>query len=175
MASTTCTHGILLIVGRRPTQTPSHHKTKGYSDDRDLAPGESIAFGFIVSHAQEMPNITPTCIVENAVVPKKAIATTQDSDIDGVVNAMDACPTTAINSRVNTIGCSEQERDQDKDGIINAIDQCPYSAAGIPTDRYGCNSQQYEAKKNQNQFSAILAKKAKHAESLAFCPSNTAD
>ena len=149
----------------------SQFLAKGYSDDRDLAPGESIAFGFIVSHAQETPNITPTCIVANAVTPKAVVANTHDSDIDGVVNAIDTCPTTAINSRVNAIGCSAQEGDQDKDGAINAIDQCPYSETGIPTDRYGCNPKQYD-ELNKQHLAAILAKKAKHTERLAFCPTN---
>ena len=135
-------------------QDATHFLAKGYSDDRDLAPGESIAFGFIVNHAQDTPNITPQCIVENAVVPKSIAANTRDDDIDGIANTLDACPTTPINNRVNAIGCSEQERDDDKDGIANSEDACLYSAKGIDVDNYGCSAAQYRTQYLQQEFTA---------------------
>ncbi|MBK6743847.1 MAG: OmpA family protein [Hydrogenophilales bacterium] len=59
-----------------------------------------------------------------------------DGDGDGVVDALDKCPTTPPGRKVDAKGC---ELDSDGDGIIDAIDQCPNTPAGDRVDARGCS------------------------------------
>jgi len=58
-----------------------------------------------------------------------------DTDGDGVVDALDACPNTPSGMTVNVSGCPA---DSDRDGVANDRDQCPGTAAGVKVDSNGC-------------------------------------
>ena len=58
-----------------------------------------------------------------------------DSDGDGVVDALDKCPTTPAGRKVNAEGC---ELDGDGDGVVDAKDKCPTTPAGRKVNAEGC-------------------------------------
>ena len=61
--------------------------------------------------------------------------TAKDSDGDGVYDAVDRCPTSAIGAQVDATGCSV---DLDGDGVLNNLDQCPRTPAGTKVQANGC-------------------------------------
>jgi endoglucanase len=62
-----------------------------------------------------------------------------DSDNDGVVNAIDQCPNTSIDSKVDSIGCDIPALiDSDNDGVVDDIDQCPNTSTGSEVNTIGC-------------------------------------
>ncbi len=79
---------------------------RGYTDDRDLKPGEAISFGFIANHQKEPSTIEPTCIVSNPIIPEAKPVVSQDSDLDGVTDPFDACADTPFGAMINKIGCT---------------------------------------------------------------------
>lgn len=58
-----------------------------------------------------------------------------DSDNDGVIDAMDKCPTTKPGVKVDANGC---ELDSDNDGVVDSLDKCPNSMSGAVVDQNGC-------------------------------------
>ena len=58
-----------------------------------------------------------------------------DSDIDGVLNALDQCPNTPLRTPVTMFGCPLT--DTDGDGVLNADDQCD-ETWGVEVDENGC-------------------------------------
>lgn len=76
---------------------------------------------------------------------------TGDEDMDGVGDALDACPATAMGKMVDGFGCSDHQVDSDHDGICSVgapssgpsgcvnIDHCPTeNATGYDVDQNGC-------------------------------------
>ncbi|HEX5636935.1 MAG TPA: OmpA family protein, partial [Gammaproteobacteria bacterium] len=61
----------------------------------------------------------------------------QDDDLDGVLNAQDACPGTAQGTVVDARGCGP-EPDSDGDGVSDSKDQCPGTEAHRKVDDRGC-------------------------------------
>lgn len=61
-----------------------------------------------------------------------------DSDHDGVEDALDACPNTAIGARVDDRGCVPRVGDGDHDGVLDDRDECPSTPAGAKVDERGC-------------------------------------
>jgi CxxC motif-containing protein (DUF1111 family)/predicted lipoprotein with Yx(FWY)xxD motif len=57
-----------------------------------------------------------------------------DNDNDSVVNSIDICPSTLVNSAVNSLGCP----DTDNDGIFDNIDACTNTIEGRAVDSTGC-------------------------------------
>lgn len=62
---------------------------------------------------------------------------TKDTDQDGVIDSIDACPFTAAGATVDETGC-EINNDVDGDGVLNAADKCPDTQAGAKVDEAGC-------------------------------------
>ena len=58
-----------------------------------------------------------------------------DADHDGVFDGLDKCADTPAGATVDSTGCPA---DSDKDGVYDGIDQCPDTPAGIPVDAKGC-------------------------------------
>lgn len=58
-----------------------------------------------------------------------------DSDGDGVLDNVDACPNTPAGTNVDTQGCS---LDSDGDGVFDYQDQCPNTASNLKVDADGC-------------------------------------
>jgi hypothetical protein len=58
-----------------------------------------------------------------------------DGDGDGVVDALDKCPTTPPGRTVNAEGC---ELDGDGDGVVDALDKCPTTPPGRTVNAEGC-------------------------------------
>ncbi|VAW55287.1 hypothetical protein MNBD_GAMMA07-1530, partial [hydrothermal vent metagenome] len=58
-----------------------------------------------------------------------------DSDADGVDNALDQCPATLGGRLVDKTGC---EFDGDGDGVIDSADECPYTPIGLIVEPNGC-------------------------------------
>lgn len=62
-----------------------------------------------------------------------------DSDKDGVADKEDQCIGTEIGTKVNSIGCSEEDFDYDNDGVINTEDNCPNTPLFTSVDDKGCS------------------------------------
>lgn len=58
-----------------------------------------------------------------------------DSDMDGVVDSKDNCPSTMAGIMVDANGCA---KDSDNDGILDSSDKCPGTLAGVMVDAKGC-------------------------------------
>ncbi len=58
-----------------------------------------------------------------------------DSDGDGVLDGLDACPDTPAGARVDAEGCA---LDADADGVADGLDRCPNTAPGTEVDATGC-------------------------------------
>ena len=80
-----------------------------------------------------MPQPAPKATSQPA--PKAAPAAPMDGDKDGVVDALDRCPTTPAGRKVDTNGC---ELDGDGDGVVDTLDRCPTTPAGRKVDANGC-------------------------------------
>jgi OOP family OmpA-OmpF porin len=101
--------------------------TTGYELYKTIGcPGRGILEAPCVDDAPAKPAAKPA-----AVAPAKAV----DSDGDGVVDALDKCPTTPAGRKVNAQGC---ELDGDADGIVDALDQCPTTPPGRKVNAQGC-------------------------------------
>ncbi|HSD31830.1 MAG TPA: OmpA family protein [Gemmatimonadales bacterium] len=61
----------------------------------------------------------------------------RDSDRDGVMDAVDACPDTPRGEAVDGRGCP-LPKDADADGVVDASDRCPDTPAGERVDADGC-------------------------------------
>ncbi|XLS29313.1 T9SS type A sorting domain-containing protein [Flavobacteriaceae bacterium M23B6Z8] len=84
----------------------------------------------------ELYNIIPSSIT--------ASGDFTDSDSDGVIDLIDACPNTDPNKEVDGKGCAKNQLDEDNDGINNEIDVCPNSEEGATVNTEGCSVQQLE-------------------------------
>ena len=65
-----------------------------------------------------------------------------DSDLDGVVDYKDECPSTQSNEKSNSAGCSPSQRDTDFDGVSDKDDICPRTLPGDTVDTNGCSEAQ---------------------------------
>lgn len=65
------------------------------------------------------------------------VATTYDTDNDGVIDRLDQCPMTPAGVAVDSVGCQVMA-DDDNDGVSNDMDQCPDSPADVKVDEKGC-------------------------------------
>jgi len=59
----------------------------------------------------------------------------RDSDLDGVRDALDTCPSTPIGAKVDAHGCP---LDSDGDKVFDGLDRCDGTAAGCTVDKNGC-------------------------------------
>ena len=59
----------------------------------------------------------------------------KDTDLDGVPNRRDDCPTTPLHAMVDELGCSV---DTDLDGVPDGIDTCASTPSGAHVDPLGC-------------------------------------
>lgn len=62
----------------------------------------------------------------------------RDSDRDGVLDSVDACPNTPAGDAVDARGCS-LPKDGDNDGVMDNVDQCPNTPAGDRVNATGCS------------------------------------
>jgi outer membrane protein OmpA-like peptidoglycan-associated protein len=67
----------------------------------------------------------------------------KDSDKDGVIDKLDACPNTPLGTKVDDKGCPIP-LDDDKDGVVNDRDQCPNTPAGETVNAVGCSASQLD-------------------------------
>lgn len=72
----------------------------------------------------------PECEGEAAAAPK-------DSDHDGIIDADDQCPGSAMGIRVDAKGCA-LPMDADGDGVNDAMDHCPATPANTRVNAMGC-------------------------------------
>jgi len=59
----------------------------------------------------------------------------RDSDLDGVRDWLDRCPSTPLGAKVDAHGCPI---DSDADSVFDGIDKCPDTPRGCTVDRNGC-------------------------------------
>lgn len=71
-------------------------------------------------------------------------ANTADTDMDGVPNINDVCPSTPFGSLTDRQGCAESEQDDDGDGVPNGTDQCANTPSGAVVDQFGCSNDQQD-------------------------------
>ena len=67
-----------------------------------------------------------------------AVMKPKDTDMDGVMDNMDACPKTPAGTPVDERGCMVVDKDTDGDGVVDRLDQCPSTPAGALVDDNGC-------------------------------------
>ncbi|WP_161595319.1 T9SS type A sorting domain-containing protein [Maribacter aurantiacus] len=67
-----------------------------------------------------------------------------DDDGDGVSNAMDLCPSTALGEEVDEQGCSLVQKDSDLDGVTDDLDTCPDTIPGAEVNSEGCSQEQID-------------------------------
>ncbi len=96
--------------------------------DTQLLLGLTMNFG---GGSEPKPKPAPRP-VEAPVVEK---STNKDTDKDGIFDANDQCPNTAMGVVVDPRGC---ELDSDGDGIVNSKDACAATPAGAKVDSRGC-------------------------------------
>ena len=60
-----------------------------------------------------------------------------DSDLDGVRDWLDKCPSTPIGAKVTAEGCPI---DSDGDGVFDGLDACANTPKGCPVDSKGCST-----------------------------------
>ena len=102
----------------------------GFGDDHDhedfllSAVGGAVIGGTVCALMAE----------DEVVAPVTPVAPV-DSDGDGVVDGVDACPETPQGAAVDSKGCA---LDSDNDGVADYKDQCPDSAAGAVVNELGC-------------------------------------
>ena len=68
-----------------------------------------------------------------------------DDDGDGIIDAVDTCPSTPSGQTVNATGCAESQIDDDGDGIMNDQDDCPDTPSAAVVDSRGCTEVQQDA------------------------------
>ena len=61
----------------------------------------------------------------------------KDSDLDGVREWLDKCPSTPLGARVDAQGCPG---DADRDSVLDGLDKCENTPVGCTIDRTGCPS-----------------------------------
>jgi hypothetical protein len=61
-----------------------------------------------------------------------------DTDIDGVPDCLDLCPTDLLKTEPGSCGCGKSEVDDDKDLIPNCIDGCPKDSGKSLAGQCGC-------------------------------------
>lgn len=66
----------------------------------------------------------------------------QDSDADGIIDGLDACPNTPSGESVDPVGCADTQKDSDNDGVTNNLDLCAATPAGESVDADGCSDSQ---------------------------------
>jgi outer membrane protein OmpA-like peptidoglycan-associated protein len=59
----------------------------------------------------------------------------RDSDLDGVRDWLDKCPSTPIGAKVDARGCPLES---DGDGVYDGLDKCPSTPRGCKVDKDGC-------------------------------------
>ena len=65
-----------------------------------------------------------------------------DADGDGVRDADDLCPETALGAEVDANGCASYQLDMDQDGVDDSLDECPDTPLGEAVDAVGCSCSQ---------------------------------
>ena len=103
----------------------------------DIASGEH-RFGMSVSLNRNIRKPTLEEVVTPPVVIEQAVAAPADSDLDGVIDTMDACPDTPVGTKVDPKGCPLPPPDSDGDGVIDTMDACPNTPMGTTVDASGC-------------------------------------
>ncbi len=67
-----------------------------------------------------------------------------DTDLDGVLNAMDSCPNTPSGESVDENGCSSAQKDSDLDGVTDNLDKCPDTFPNAEVNIDGCSQDQID-------------------------------
>lgn len=111
------------------------YKYNGTYNNLEYTLGAYIPFGGaapVVKAVEPPPAPAPVAMPVVAPVPPPAPL---DSDHDGVIDPLDACPGTPSGVAVDAKGCP---LDTDKDGVYDYLDKCPGTPAGITVDTKGC-------------------------------------
>ncbi len=83
-------------------------------------------------------------VLEGTLGPGCPVVSADDSDGDGVFNALDLCSDTEPGAIVDDAGCSAKQKDDDQDGVSNAVDICPNTEYQVAVDIQGCSAIQIE-------------------------------
>ena len=101
--------------------------------------GEVVYGGFqecwnaVSGTTKNVPYCGDITVTPEPVAPTPAPA--MDSDGDGVIDAIDECPSSLYGAIVNSFGCFE---DSDNDGVADSQDRCPGSPVGANVNAAGC-------------------------------------
>ena len=83
-----------------------------------------------------IPNYATEGYPNYNIVPRRYQISSEDIDQDGVIDGLDECPNTPLNSSVNHVGCIN--KDSDNDGIFDLYDACPDSPHNVIVNAIGC-------------------------------------
>ncbi|MDQ7045217.1 MAG: OmpA family protein [Sulfurimonas sp.] len=84
--------------------------------------------------AAEFAYIQPISVETETVSAKTFV---EDDDKDSIVNKLDKCLNTPLNTKVDMRGC-KLYLDDDKDGVSNRDDKCPKTRSGVSVNTDGC-------------------------------------
>ena len=102
-----------------------------YKYDGDLVTNVEYTLGLHVAVGAPKPAPKPVEVAPVVLAP----APPADTDRDGVIDSLDACPGTPGGIKVDGRGCP---LDSDRDGVYDYLDACPGTPVGVKVDAKGC-------------------------------------
>lgn len=135
------------------TEIATHHDFGNDADDFTLKLGFVMKFGATAPTMQDsdgdgVMDAVDKCLSTPRGTSVDSMGCANDSDNDGVLNSLDKCPNSARNAKVDAMGCALQ--DDDMDGITNRADKCPNTPKGDKVNTSGCSMM------TQKEFSVDL-------------------
>ena len=124
------------------TEVATHHDFGNDADDFTLKLGFVMKFGATTPTMQDsdgdgVMDAVDKCLSTPRGTSVDSMGCANDSDNDGVLNSLDKCPNSARNAKVDAMGCAM--KDDDMDGVTNRADKCPNTPKGDKVNASGCS------------------------------------
>jgi len=71
-------------------------------------------------------------------IQKDTLPVNKDADNDTIVDTLDICDNSDLDTNLTPYGCEQKENDSDYDGVIDGVDQCEDTPIGVVVDERGC-------------------------------------
>jgi hypothetical protein len=97
---------------------------------------------YSINKATMISTLNPVIVNMTDDVLLTAVFELKDTDKDGVMDDVDACPDTPEGESVDENGCSDSQMDTDGDGLMDSDDVCAETPEGESVDEDGCSDSQ---------------------------------